>query len=123
MRVLLFALLISPSATAQCYVNAGPDIDVCMEGTVQLHGTFEGNVSSVSWIGGKGTFEPNRQMLEAEYTPSADEAGTDVLITLVANAKNGCPSEMKDEIKLTVNTPVKAIAGKDMHLCMGDVQL
>jgi len=39
-------------------VNAGPNIDVCESGTVQLHGIIGGDATTAAWRGGKGTLIP-----------------------------------------------------------------
>jgi len=46
-------------------VNAGPDINVCETGSVNLGATTGGDVTRASWHGGKGTFVPNRNTLDA----------------------------------------------------------
>jgi PKD repeat protein len=66
-------------------VNAGAAQTICFEQTAQLNGTISGAVTSSSWIGGQGTFSPNRNALGATYTPTAAErAGGKVDLTLQA---------------------------------------
>src|SRR5438094_330962 len=66
-------------------VNAGPDIDVCEGGTVQLHGIIGGDATKAAWRGGKGTFTPGRFSVETEYTPSEEEKSSGLVLTLVAS--------------------------------------
>ncbi len=54
-------------------VNAGTYGPLCYRGEVTLNGTIRGNVLNREWIGGTGTFSPNRNALDAVYTPSAAE--------------------------------------------------
>jgi PKD repeat protein len=54
-------------------VNPGGYTPVCFNSPVSLHGTITGTVDSYEWVGGSGTFSPNRNDLNAVYTPSADE--------------------------------------------------
>src|SRR5258706_7955581 len=65
--------------------NAGPDINVCEGGTVQLNGTFGGDATEATWHGGKGIFLPGRNSAETEYTPAAEETGKNVVLTLMAD--------------------------------------
>jgi PKD repeat protein len=54
-------------------VKAGPAQTICFEQSAQLNGSIEGTVNSFTWIGGQGTFSPNRNSLKATYTPTAAE--------------------------------------------------
>lgn len=56
-------------------ITANPAQTICFEQTATLKATIvgENEVSSYSWVGGQGTFSPNRTSLEATYTPSAQE--------------------------------------------------
>lgn len=72
-------------------INAGADQTFCSH-------TFPINLSGTSsqggtWVGGAGTFNPSRNSLNAQYTPSAAElaAGT-VTLTLQGNACAHCPA-------------------------------
>jgi PKD repeat protein len=54
-------------------VNAGTYSPLCFRGAVTLNGTIDGNVTSHVWVGGTGTFSPDRNTLNAVYTPSDAE--------------------------------------------------
>src|SRR6185436_8535713 len=111
----------SQDCTAHFEAEAGPDIDVCEGGTVVFGSTMGGDATEAVWKGGKGFFEPNRNTLNAEYTPSEDETGTTVVLTLEAsNHKfSSCPAA-KSSIKLTVNSIVVVNAGDDIRVCAGN---
>ncbi|MGB3074192.1 MAG: hypothetical protein WBB36_02665, partial [Chitinophagales bacterium] len=128
-NMLIFALIISNlfisrqanSQDCSFSVNAGPGIDVCSGGQVNLGGTIGGDATKAGWRGGKGIFEPNRETPNAHYTPHASEAGTTVLLILVASNpdKPSC-MPVRDEIKIVVNQEIKADAGVDQRICSGN---
>ena len=106
---------INPSATA----NAGPDQSVCGGAPVTLAGSFGGSASSASWVGGTGTFAPNRNTLNATYTPSAAEivAGF-VNLTLTTDNPAGICGAVSDQVRInftsapttTINAPASVCA-------------
>lgn len=92
-------ITINPAATA----NAGPDQSVCSGNpTVILNGSFGGSASGASWVGGTGTFAPNRNTLNATYTPSAGEisAGS-VTLTLTTDNPSGICGAVSDQVKIS----------------------
>lgn len=110
---------ISQECNAKFEVNAGPDIEVCENGTVNLNGIIGGDATQSVWRGGKGIFIPDRNTLNAEYTPSPDEIGSGVVLILVAsNPKLKC-TPARNEIKITVNSQPKAVAGGNLNACQG----
>ncbi len=92
-------ITINPAAT----VNAGPDQGACASNpTVALAGSFGGSASSASWIGGTGTFTPNRNTLNATYTATANEVGAgSVTLTLMTNDPAGICGTVSDQIKIS----------------------
>ena len=95
-------IAINPAATA----NAGPDQNACSASpTVKLGGSFGGSAASASWVGGTGTFTPNRNTLNATYTPSAAEvlAGS-VTLTLTTDNPNGICGTGSDQIKISFSS-------------------
>lgn len=54
-------------------VNAGTYSPICYRGDITLNGSIEGTVVNFEWVGGNGTFSPNRNTLNAIYTPSLTE--------------------------------------------------
>ncbi len=77
---------VNPVVTA----NAGANQQICTGNTVQLNGSVGGAATTGVWTGGTGSFNPNRNTLNAVYTPSAAErtAGT-VTLTLTSNDADG----------------------------------
>lgn len=66
-------------------IDAGAAQTICFEQDAQLAGRITGEVTSASWVGGLGSFSPNRNTLNATYSPTPAErsAGT-VNLTLHA---------------------------------------
>lgn len=94
---------------------AGPDIDVCQYGVVNLYGTIGGEASRGVWEGGRGTFTPGRNSVEVHYEPSPAEFGTDVTLTLVAdNPRVNCPGA-RSKVVIRVNSHPEADAGPDQQ--------
>src|SRR6185436_7559683 len=54
-------------------VQAGPDIHTCVDGEVSLNGSITGAITTGHWTGGTGTFTPDRNDLNATYTPAPSE--------------------------------------------------
>ncbi|HKQ58733.1 MAG TPA: FlgD immunoglobulin-like domain containing protein [Candidatus Eisenbacteria bacterium] len=106
-------------------VNAGPDQTVCSSSPqTQLFGAVSGTVSSGSWTGGTGTFNPGRSALNAVYTPSAAEitAGT-VTLTLTSAASSGPCPPASDAVTITINRAVTVNAGADVIVCAASPQV
>lgn len=119
--MLLFNSIYAQDCSGKFEASAGPDIDVCQTGQVNLYSTIGGEVSRVEWQGGSGTFTPDRKTLEIHYVPSADEVGKDVVLTLVAdNPRINCPPA-KSSITVKVNSQPEADAGPEQqHLCANE---
>ena len=101
-------ITINPAAT----VNAGADQSVCGNSAVTLAGSFGGAASSAAWTGGTGTFSPNRNTLNATYTPSAGEvtAGS-VTLTLMTNDPAGICVPASDQVKISfTSSPATTIS-------------
>jgi len=105
-------------------VDAGPDIDACITGDVNLTGTIGGGAVSAYWSGGAGIFNPSRDSLSTTYTPDLSESQSTVTLYLVANLSNTnvCPLDSND-ILIHVDTVPSAFAGADQNLCYGDQAL
>jgi len=107
-------------STAKYTVIAGPDIDVCEGGSVMLNAELGGDATQAVWRGGKGTFDPDRNSLKAEYVPAPEEYGRVLVLTLVGtNPKLNIPPG-RDELKIIVNEQPKADAGADQRICAGE---
>ncbi|MDX2043664.1 MAG: hypothetical protein SF097_20780 [Acidobacteriota bacterium] len=101
-------ITINPAAT----VNAGPDQNLCGGAPVTLAGSFGGSASSASWVGGTGTFTPNRNTLNATYTPSAAEiSAKSVTLTLTTDNPAGICGAVSDQIKISfTSSPTTTIS-------------
>ena len=94
-------------------VNAGSDANYCSHlFPITLSGS---STQGGTWVGGAGTFTPNRTTLNATYTPSATEvtAGS-VQLILQGNACSHCPS-LKDTVIYTLkSSPSPSILGNTL---------
>lgn len=109
-------ITIRPLAVAQ----AGPDQPICSGSTISLNGSVGGGATSGSWTGGSGTFNPDRNSLQAIYTPSPAEvnAGT-VTLSLQTNDPDGACTAATDDILITINAAATVDAGIDQVICSG----
>src|SRR5262249_28777943 len=100
-------------------VNAGPDQSVCASSPqVQLAGSITGAVTTGTWSGGTGTFNPNRNTLNATYTPTAAEiAAGRVTLTLTSNATGRPCPPASDQMTITIGVPASVNAGPDQIVC------
>ncbi|MHC1703583.1 MAG: gliding motility-associated C-terminal domain-containing protein [Tenuifilaceae bacterium] len=85
-------------------VNANGPYQTCSGVGVALNGSIGGSASSAQWIGGAGTFAPDRDDLNATYTPHASEAGTDVTLILRTDDPAGVCSFAESSTTLTVHS-------------------
>jgi hypothetical protein len=90
--------------------NAGPDQILCGATAIQLAAN---TVAGGNWIGGAGTFNPNRTSANAIYTPSLSENGTAVTLTWnIPDLDGSGPcTATSDAMVITVNNFVLASAG------------
>ncbi|MFN0109996.1 MAG: beta strand repeat-containing protein [Blastocatellia bacterium] len=102
--------------------NAGADRTVCATSpSVGLTGSFASGATSAAWVGGTGSFLPNRNTLNATYTPSASEiAAGSVTLTLTTNDPAGPCGTASDQMVITFNPAATANAGADQSLCAGN---
>lgn len=126
--ILLFSFCIQSTSThaqeticdAKFEADAGPDIDVCESGQVNLYGTIGGDANYVKWSGGKGEILPTKESLQISYTPTPEEYGTEVTLILEAgNSKLKCPT-VKSEVHIHVNNQPIPDAGANQRLCSGN---
>jgi hypothetical protein len=92
-------------------VDAGIDQNVCASNpATTLAGSITGSYTSYQWVGGNGTFAPNRNSLGAVYTPSNAEitAGT-VTLTLQANTALPTPCNIVTDAMVINITPTAVI--------------
>ncbi|HMN04495.1 MAG TPA: gliding motility-associated C-terminal domain-containing protein [Flavobacteriales bacterium] len=105
--------------TAGIIVSAGPDQQVCVSSD---HANLQGSVTNGSPSGtwsttGTGTFQPNADVLNAQYYFSpADVANGAVVLTFTATNTGTCPAG-SDQMTLTFGNSSFAYAGADLLLC------
>ncbi|WP_207534043.1 PKD domain-containing protein [Desertivirga arenae] len=103
-------------------VSAGPDVAVCAGEKVQLNGSLSGPpVAGFSWVGGTGTFVPNRNVLNPLYIPSLAEvtAGT-VQLSLSATTTIPAPCDrVADVTVITIYPPNKITTAPSAEICTG----
>ena len=109
-------ILVPPSS------NAGADRTVCATSpSVGLSGAIGNGASSGSWVGGTGSFLPNRNSLNATYTPSAAEiAAGSVTLTLTTNDPAGPCGSASDQMVIAINPAATVNAGLDQNACAGN---
>jgi hypothetical protein len=118
---LLFAFNISNAqdCSKNFEVDAGPSIDVCADGQVNLYGSFGGDATKVRWTGGLGKFEPNRESAEVHYFPAEGEK--EVVLTLEAynpNLPQCKPATSK--VTISVHKEPHVNAGSDKQTFTGE---
>lgn len=99
--------------------SAGPDIDVCAGGQVNLNGIIGGDASKGIWKGGKGIFEPSRNSTEVHYFPAEDEKGNVVLTLEAFNPKFPDCVPARSNITLTLHREPHVTAGENLRIQPG----
>jgi CRISPR/Cas system CSM-associated protein Csm4 (group 5 of RAMP superfamily) len=76
-------------------------------------------VAGGNWTGGTGTFNPDRNAANANYTPAISEIGTTVILTWnVPDPDNTGPcTGATDVMSIVVSASVTANAGVDQTVC------
>lgn len=104
---------------SQTTVSAGPDQAVCMNTPVQLNGAINTGATEGIWMGGQGTYTPNRTTLNAIYHPLQVEAGMTVVLTLMST-NSLCGQNGSDSLHLNIGGwPYSGVAGVDQDICAG----
>jgi gliding motility-associated-like protein len=92
------------------FVSVGNDTTICYNSAAQLHGTFQGN--SFSWSPTSSLSNPNSP------NPVATPINTTTyVLTVFDNA--GCPKPGRDSVTVIVSPKVKAFAGHDTAVVVG----
>jgi len=82
--------------------TAGVDTNVCIESfPFQLYGSVSIS-NSGRWIGGNGTFTPNRNSLSAVYTPSAVEIDSGYVDLQLTSESIGICDPDTDQVRITI---------------------
>ncbi len=103
-------------------VNAGPNQVICPGNNVTLAGSITGPVpQSFAWVGGTGTFAPDRNTLTAVYTPSnADINAGQVTLTLHVVTSNPQPCDIVNtNVIITINPTNTVTSAASNSICTG----
>jgi gliding motility-associated-like protein len=103
--------------------SAGPDTTACMNNPlISLNGIVN-NASGGLWISTGGTFNPNPNTLNTDYTPTAAEVAAGSTILILSTTGNGfCPAAV-DTIVITFVAGPTADAGGDIQVCKDTAQI
>jgi gliding motility-associated-like protein len=101
--------------------NAGLDQSICAGTDATLAGIIGGVATSITWIGGSGTFNPDNITLNAVYTPSAAEiiAGS-VTLTMTTNDPSGPCFETSDLITIEIRPDATVGNLPNIEICSKD---
>ena len=104
-------------------VIAGADQSICFtENSFNLKAEITDNSVEYVWMGGNGTFSPNRNTLNATYTPTAQEKtlGKVVLILRVTTALAEPCKTIDDEIILTIKPSLDLTSASSLNVCTNE---
>lgn len=97
-------------------VNAGTDQTVCANNSqIQLNGSVT-VATGGTWTGGTGTFSPNRNTLNATYTPSAAEIDAGYVSFTLTTTGNGSCNPVSDQVLINI-TPAPTITSSPAGMC------
>ncbi len=103
--------------TDEPIVNAGTDQTTCANNaTITLGGSVTG-ASGGTWSGGLGSFSPNVNALNADYTPTPGEIATGNVTLTLTSIGNGNCNPISDNITLTYTPEPTVNAGPDQTKC------
>jgi len=98
-------------------VNAGADLVSCFNSpSVTLNGNVL-NCTGGQWSGGTGVFTPSASVLNATYTPGADEILAGQAILTLTSTGNSVCNPVTDQVKISINPAPTANAGLDQVVC------
>ncbi|MBD1392200.1 PKD domain-containing protein [Mucilaginibacter glaciei] len=102
-------------------VNAGPDQTICEGSIATLAATVSGTITSQQWVGGTGTFSPDRNTLNATYTPSAAEitAGKALLTLRVTTPVPAPCNSIDDNIVINITKKDNVTSPATQIVCNG----
>jgi len=104
-------------------ISAGPDQSICFnDPSFTLSATVNGATTTQTWIGGAGTFTPNKNDLNAIYTPTAAEktAGTVTLKLRVTTALAAPCNQIDDDIILKIKPNISLTSAAAKTICTGN---
>lgn len=96
------------------FAEAGNGRNLC---TTEFPITLNASGSSGSWSGGTGSFSPNRNTLNATYTPTTNEVNTgDVTLTWQTNISGSCP-QVTDNVTYTLQEGATLSTSGNQTVC------
>ncbi|MET4082466.1 PKD repeat protein [Pedobacter sp. UYP30] len=104
-------------------VDAGPDQSICFtENSFSLDAKISDNTVAHVWVGGNGVFSPDRNALNATYTPTAQEraAGTVALILRATTALAAPCRTIDDEITLIIKPKLDLTSLATLSICTNE---
>ena len=122
---IIFCFIVQGNSFSQdCLVKfeatAGPDIDVCSGGQVNLSGMIGGDATEVIWEGGIGKVEPDRKSLAIHYTPAESETKMVVLTMSAFNSKYQQCVPAKSTMTIRIHKEPHVNAGNDQNVVFGN---
>src|SRR5690606_29923224 len=113
------AILFTPAPT----VNAGTDLSVCANNpAVTLNGTSS-VAGGVQWSGGLGSYAPNAQAANAQYTLTPFELQTGTVTLTLSTTGNGNCLAVTDQVMINVTPAPVVSAGSDITTCSSALQV
>lgn len=119
----------------RAFVEAGPNIEVCANESINLAGSFPLSTSATqaTWSGGTGTYSPiptinNGGATAVVYQASPTELSNGAIITLTLTSDDGdgagpCPVET-DQTTITINPiPAEPVASNPPDYCVNQAVL
>ena len=85
-------------------VDAGGPYETCATNPVSLSGSISGSITTGQWLGGLGTFAPNRNTLNATYTAHASEVGSTVNLILESDDPPGVCGPVQSPTSILVRS-------------------
>src|SRR5690606_4940608 len=102
-------------------VDAGADMQICMNNpVVELNGSVT-VAEGASWSGGLGTFTPDANTLNATYVPSAFELQSGSITLTLTTTGNGNCLAVTDQVLVTFTPAPVVDAGDDILTCSSDL--
>lgn len=97
-------------------VDAGTGTELCANNaSIDLSGTV--STPSNTWVGGNGSFSPNRNVLNPEYTPTANEIASGSVELFLQTVNNGNCLAVRDSVTYTFREIPTVSITTDTELC------
>lgn len=107
-------------------VNAGANFSVCANNaSINLSGAISAGASTGTWtaINGTGTFSPNANILNAIYTPSANDISNGTVSFALSSTGNtgGLCNAVNDTVIVTITPSPVVNAGANISRCRNNI--